>query len=189
MIAYSICDLKTDLSEPLIFGFSVWARKSPKEYLSIYPKVVQEIRKKIGVKKILLYALVDDVWPRVVFSRRIEEQQKISKDYRMLLKLGFDKVLFISDFVRENNLITCLNDTQNVTLSEFWKLLPKSKKEVLGDLTFIEILGFLWQVFVLKKAFAKFGMSGLLVGIRSEFFYLTARKLLPSHNLYFVNVL
>jgi len=189
MIAYSICNLKTDLSEPLILGFSVWARKSPKEYLSIYPKVVREIRKNIGVKKILLYALVDNVWPRVVFSRKIEEQQEISDDYLTLLKLGFDKVVFVSDFVKEDNLMTCLNDTQDVTLSEFWKLLPKSKKEGLGNLTLVEILGFLWQVFVLRKAFAKFRISGLLAGIRSEFFHLTARKLLPSHNLYFVNVL
>jgi len=187
MIAYNICDLPIDPSKDFKLGFSVWARKPPKNYLSVYPRTVQEIKKETGSENLSLYALVDDIWPKVVFARSSEEQQEISDGYLKLLGLGFQRVLFVSDFVEETILETFFSGALKLTVSEFWKLLPQSKKRVSKELTFVELLGFFWHVHVLKTAFDKFGITGLLVGIRSEFFYLTSRKLLPPHNLYFVD--
>lgn len=188
MIAYRICEPSLTPFNVLRLGFSVWARNFPKDYLSIYPKAAEEIREKAGLKSVFLCALVDDVWPMVTLSRTYKEQQCISDRFTYLLPdLGFHEVHLVSDFMRNVGLGDYLAYATRVTLCEFWKLLPESKKIISDNLTLVEILGFLWHAHVLKVAFDKFQLTGLLAGIRSEFFYLTVRKLLPPHNIYFVN--
>ncbi len=188
MIEYSICETPHTPSNVLRLGFSVWARNPPKDYLSIYPKAAEEARKKAGSENVSLSALVDDVWPMVSLSRTYKEQQNISDRFIALLPdLGFDEVHLVSDFVKDVALGAYLPFATRVTVSEFWKLLPQSKKSTLDNLTLNEILGFLWHIHVLETALGKFRLTGLLAGIRSEFFYLTARKLLPPHDVYFVN--
>jgi len=187
MITYSIRE-SLITSRILRLGFSVWANSQPKDYLAIYPKSTKEIGKTEKLEDVLLYAFVDDVWPRVVSSRRPESQKQISDLYVAKLKeLGFYEIHLVSGFVDEVVLETFLNYANRITLSEFWKLLPQSKKDTLTDLNMTEVIGFLWHVYVLENAISKFELSGLIAGIRSEFFYLTARKLLPPHNLYFID--
>ncbi|MDD3998832.1 MAG: hypothetical protein PHR98_01855 [Candidatus Shapirobacteria bacterium] len=188
MITHSICKSLCTPPDVLRLGFSVWARNSPKDYLSIYPKAAEEVQKKIGAKNVFLCALVDDVWPIIALSRTHIEQQNISNQFITLLpNLGFHEVHLVSDFVRDVTLGTYLPYATRVTISEFWKLLPQSKKNILDNLTLNEILGFLWHIHVLQIALREFKLTGLLVGIRSEFFYLTARKLLSSCDVYFIN--
>ncbi|SRR6056297_1978449 len=188
MIAYNIRGSPFATPNILKFGFSIWARKPPKNYLSIYPKAIQKIRKKEKSNDIFLYALVDDVLPKVVLSRTHEEQQKISEHYINLLpNLGFHEVHLVSNFVKKTALEVCLSYANGITVSEFWKLLPQSKKKFSDNLTLAEAFGFLWHIHVLKAAFDEFQLTGLLAGIRSEFFYLIARKLLPPHDVYFIN--
>ncbi len=188
MIVYSICKSSCTPPNILRLGFSVWARNPPKDYLSIYPKAAEEARKKAGAENVFLCALVDDVWPMIALSRTRKEQQNISDRFVALLpNLGFHEVHLVSDFVKDTSLGAYLPYATRVTVSEFWKLLPQSKKTISDKLTLNEILGFLWHIHVLGIALEKFRLSGLLVGIRSEFFYLTARKLLPPHDVYFVN--
>jgi hypothetical protein len=188
MIAYSICESPPSPPKVLRLGFSVWARNLPKDYLSIYPKAAEEVRKRAGSDNVSLCALVDDVWPMVALSRTYKEQQNISDRFIALLPdLGFHEVHLVSDFVKDVALGAYLPYATKVTVSEFWKLLPQSKKTISDNLTLTEIIGFLWHIHVLKIALGKFQLAGLLAGIRSEFFYLTARKLLPPHDVYFVN--
>lgn len=188
MIAYSICESPHTPPNVLRLGFSVWARNPPKDYLSIYSKAAEEARKRAGSENVSLYALVDDVWPMVALSRTHREQQNISDRFIALLpNLGFHEVHLVSDFVKDVALGTYLPHAARVTMSEFWKLLPQSKKTILDNLTLNEILGFLWHIHVLEVALGEFRLTGLLVGIKSEFFYLTAHKLLPPHDVYFVN--
>jgi len=89
--------------------------------------------------------------------------------------------------MEETALGACLSYATKVTVSEFWKLLPQSKKNTSDNLTLVEMVGFLWHIHVLGIALNEFQLTGLLAGIRSEFFYLTARKLLPPHDVYFIN--
>lgn len=188
MIAYNICESPLTPPNVLRLGFSVWARNPPKDCLSIYPKAAEEARKIVGSENVSICALVDDVWPMVTLSRTRKEQQNISDRFISLLPdLGFHEVHLVSDFVKDVALGEYLPYATRVTLSEFWKLLPQSKKTISDDLTLTEILGFLWHIHVLEIALGEFRLTGLLVGIRSEFFYLTARKLLPPHDVYFVN--
>jgi hypothetical protein len=188
MIVYSICESPHTPPNVLRLGFSVWARNHPKGYLSIYPKAAEEARKKAGSENVFLCALVDDVWPMVALSRTPREQQNISDQFIALLPdLGFHEVHLVSDFVKDVALGAYLPNATRVTVSEFWKLLPQSKKNISDNLTLNEILGFLWHIHVLEIALREFRLTGLLAGIRSEFFYLTARKLLPPHDVYFVN--
>lgn len=188
MIAYNICESPLTPHNVLRLGFSVWARNLPKDYLSIYPKAAEEARKIVGSENVSLCALVDDVWPMITLSRTRKEQQNISDRFISLLPdLGFHEVHLVSDFVKDVALGEYLPYATRVTLSEFWKLLPQSKKTISDNLTLAEILGFLWHIHVLEIALGEFRLTGLLVGIRSEFFYLTARKLLPPHDVYFVN--
>lgn len=186
MITYSICE--SPPPKVLRLGFSVWARNPPKDYLSTYPKVAEEARKRAGSDNVSLCALVDDVWPMVALSRTHKEQQNISEHFiTMLPDLGFHEVHLVSDFVKDVTLGACLQYATRITVSKFWKLLPQSKKTISDNLTLNEILEFLWHIHVLEIALREFQLTGLLVGIRSEFFYLTARKLLPPHDVYFVN--
>jgi len=187
MIAYSICESLHTPPNVLRLGFSVWARNPPKGYLSIYPKAAEEARKRAESENVSLCALVDDVWPMVALSRTHREQQNISDQFALLPDLGFHEVHLVSDFVKDVALGAYLPHATRVTVSEFWKLLPQSKKTISDNLTLNEILGFLWHIHVLEIALGEFQLTGLLVGIRSEFFYLTARKLLPPHDVYFVN--
>jgi len=188
MIVYSICESPHTPPNVLRLGFSVWARNHSKGYLSIYPKAAEEARKKAGSENVFLCALVDDVWPMVALSRTPREQQNISDQFIALLPdLGFHEVHLVSDFVKDVALGAYLPNATRVTVSEFWKLLPQSKKNISDNLTLNEILGFLWHIHVLEIALREFRLTGLLAGIRSEFFYLTARKLLPPHDVYFVN--
>lgn len=187
MIAYSICESPHTPHNVLRLGFSVWARNPPKDYLSIYPKAAEEVKKRVGSENVSLCALIDDVWPMVTLSRTQREQQEISDQFIALLPdLGFHEVHLVSNFMKDIALGTYLPYATKVTLSEFWKLLPQSKKTISDDLTLKEILGFLWHIYVLEIALKEFRLTGLLVGIRSEFFYLIARKLLPPHDVYFV---
>lgn len=188
MIAYNIRGSPPVAPDVLHFGFSIWARKPPKNYLSIYPKAAHKIQKERGVNSVFLYALVDDVLPRIVLSRTHEEQQNISNHYINLLpNFGFHEVCLVSNFAEEAALGACLSYANRVTISEFWKLLPQSKKNISDNLTLTEIFGFLWHIHVLEIAFNEFQLTGLLVGVRSEFFYLTVHKLLPQYDLYFIN--
>ncbi len=188
MITYSIYRPLGNSCEILRLGFSVWARNPPKDYLSVYPRAAQEVRNEMESDAIFLCALVDDIWPRVMLSRTRQEQQNISDLYTSLLPdLGFHEVHLASGFMEETALGTYLSYATKITVSEFWKLLPQSKKDISNNLTLVEVVGFLWHIYVLENALNKFKLTGLLAGIRSEFFYLTARKLLPPHNVYFVN--
>lgn len=188
MIEYSICESPHTPPNILRLGFSVWARNPPKDYLSIYSQAAEEARKRAGSENVSLCALVDDIWPMVTLSRTRKEQQNISDYFIALLPdLGFHEVHLVSDFVKDFVLGSCLLDATRVNVSEFWKLFPQSKKTISDNLTLTEILGFLWHIHVLKIALGEFQLTGLLVGIRSEFFYLTAHKLLPPHDVYFVS--
>jgi hypothetical protein len=189
MIAYNIRESPLDNSPKILrLGFSIWAKSLPKNYLSIYPKAAQNIQKETGSDTVLLCALVDDIWPRLILSRTCEEQQNISDCYIALLPtIGFHEVYLASNFMKKNVLEACLSYSTKVTISEFWKLLPQSKKNIPDNLTLVEIIGFLWHINLLGNALEKYQLTGLLAGIRSEFFYLTARKLLPPHDIYFVN--
>ena len=187
MIVHSICASSYTPPSTLRLGFSVWARNPPKDYLSVYAKAAEEVRKKSGLKNVSLCALVDDVWPMVTLSRTHKEQQSISDQFVALLPdLGFHGVHLVSDFVKDATLGAYLPHATKVTTSEFWKLLPQSKKTLSEKLTLDETLGFLWHVRVLEIALGEFRLTGLLAGVRSEFFYLTARKLLPRHDVHFV---
>ena len=189
MITYSIFGLPPE-QNILRLGFSVWARSKPKDYLSTYPTAIKELENNVYSKNISLYALVDDIWPRIILSRTEKEQKRISNDYKKTLpELGFSNVILASDFMRENVLEECLGHAKKITISEFWKLLPKSKKADLENLFLSEILGFFWHIEVLKVAFEKFKLNGFLAGIRSEFFYLKAQKFFPPHNIYFINTI
>jgi len=188
MIAYSIREPGFDSSKALRIGFSVWTRSSPKNYLSIYPEAAKEVFKSTTSASLSLCALVDDVWPRVELARTRDEQEAISSCYATLLpELGFNEIHFVSEFMTETVFDACLSIATKVTLSEFWKLLPQSKKDTLDDLTLAEVIGFLWHVHVLENAISRYKLTGILAGIRSEFFYLASRKLLPAHEVYFVN--
>ncbi len=188
MIAYNIRGSLLNSSGILRLGFSVWARNLPKDYLSVYPKAAQEVQKEEKSDGVSLCALVDDIWPRVILSRTHEEQRNISDHYTARLpELGFHEVRFASDFMKETVLGACLTHATRVTISEFWKLLPQNKKNIPDNLTLVEVIGFLWHINVLESALKEFRLTGLLAGIRSEFFYLTARKLLPPHDVYFLN--
>ncbi len=190
MIAYSLKRSPPIYSDDLKLGFSVWARSRPKDYLTIYPKIAKEIQNETMSSSFSLCALVDDIWPKTILSRTCGEQQDISSSYITLLpKFGFHEVHLVSEFVKENALEVCLSYATKITISEFWKLLPRSKKEDIENLTLVEMFGFLWHIHVLEIAINKFQITGLLAGIRSEFFYLTARKLLPPHDVYFINTL
>ena len=190
MITHRICSQATDCSQTLRIGFSVWARSPPKEYLSAYPNAFQEIRGDSNSAHDALLALVDDIWPRMMLSRTPEEQKNVSDQYaHMLPRMGFTEVHLVSEFSDTTALKQCMYLGEKVTLSEFYKLLPQSKKVDFDRLTMVEILGFLWHVNVVQNAIDKYGLTGIIAGIRSEFFYLTARKLLSPHDLYFVETL
>jgi hypothetical protein len=190
MIAYSICKSKpaTPSSKIARLGFSVWAKNSPKDYLSIYPKAAEEVRKTTQADTVCLCALVDDVWPMISLPRERQEQQEISNQFVTLLpNIGFHETYLVSDFIEDISLENCLPHAERTTWAEFWKLLPQSKKNIPENLTFVEVLEFLWQIYILEIALNKFQLTGFLAGIRSEFFYLAARKLLPPHDVHFVN--
>lgn len=183
MLTYSIIR-SPSFPKILNIGFSVWANKEPKDYLIVYPKATQEIKEITKSDTIVLHAIVDDVWPSIISARSYEEQRYISNLYITKLKeFGFDKVYLVSDFVKDFTLGAYLPYSNGVTVPEFWKLLPKSKKDT--QPTLAEIIEFVWQVYVLGRAIDDFNLSGLLAGIRSEFFYLSAHKLLPPHDVYF----
>jgi hypothetical protein len=188
MIEYGIRGSSTNFSESLRFGFSIWARNQPKDYLSVYPKALQEIGSELGSKNVSLCALVDDVLPRITLSRTLNEQKEVSDSFLSKLpSLGFHEVYLVSNFVEESNVVDCLSYASRVTVAEFWKLLPKSKKEIQENVSLSEITSFLWHIYVLDMALKKYQLTGFIAGIRSEYFYLSARKLLPPHDTYFVN--
>lgn len=186
MIAYDIRG-STAPPEVMRLGFSVWARNKPKDYLLKYPEAAREIASKAGAGRVLLYALVDDIWPKLSLSRTHEEQREISLCYSAQLPgLGFDEVHLVSSFVEEMSLGGYWHHASKVSVPEFWKVLPQSKRGEADKLDLTEALSFIWHIHVLGAAFREFHLSALLAGIRSEFFYLAARKLLPPHDTYFI---
>jgi hypothetical protein len=107
----------------------------------------------------------------ITLLRTYEEQKNISDQFIALLPdLGFYEVHLVSDFVKDVALGLYLFHATRVSVSEFLKLLPKSKREILDTLTLTEILGFLWHIHVLETGLSEFQLTGLLAGIRSEFF-------------------
>lgn len=173
------------LSDQLL-GFSVWAKTAPKDYLASYPEAAKAIAKSSSLASVGLIALVDDVLPRIMEKRTSEEQGEISKLYiAHLPKLGFDQVHLVSTFVSEDNPWDYFRFSTRFTGMQFAKLLPESKGMQEG-LNLSEVVGFLWHLYVLDNAMAKFKLTGFLAGIRSEYFYLAARQVLESHDVYFL---
>lgn len=167
-------------------GFSIWAKSEPKDYLVSYPEVARQLSKGDEKNGVELYALVDDVWPALTLSRTPEEQARYSSMYlEKLPELGFDHVYLVSDFACQNTLLEYLKYSNKVNMSQFIKLLPQHKKGQ-GDLGLDEVLGFLWHLYVLDLSIQKFDLSGFIAGIRSEYFYLAARQVLPSHDVFFL---
>lgn len=189
MIVYSIRE-----SHPpdniLRLGFSVWARNYAKNYLSLYPKAAKDAQTISKSDNVYLYSLVDDIWPLVSLQRSQNEQEDITKNFLVQLQIfGFDEIHLVSKIVEKTSPGNFLPLASKFTISEFGKILPQSKKVEFEKLNLSEILGFLWHIYVLNIAFKKFQLNGLLVGIRSEFFYLASRKLLPPHDVYFVKTI
>lgn len=173
------------VSEQLL-GFSVWARNDPKDYLASYPVAAKVIATSHHLKSVGLVALVDDVLPRILEGRTVDQQQEISNLYLAKLpKIGFDQVHLVSAFVPEGHLWGYLRFSTKFTSSQFSKLLPESKRKQ-GELDLFEVAGFLWHLYVLDVALGKFKLTGFLAGIRSEYFYLAARQALKSHSVYFL---
>lgn len=190
MIAYSIGNHRSYSGQELRLGFSVWAMGPPKDYLAIYPKAAEEIKKRGAATSHRLYALIDDVWPGVVDPRTAAEQNVLSEQYRIkLVALGFSDTVLVSQFTNQKQLQTIMQYATKITVSEFRKLLPESKKVKIDSLDLGELIGFFWHVAVLEVAISRFQLTGLLAGIRSEYFYLTARKLLQAHVVHFIKTL
>ncbi len=169
-----------------LLGFSVWARTAPKDYLASYPEAVKTVATSFGLASIGLIALVDDVLPRILEKRTTEEQREISKQYLAELpKLGFNEVHLVSAFVPEDDMWGYFQFSTRFTGMQFSKLLPESKGTQ-SELYLSEIAGFLWHLYVLDNAIAKFHLTGFLAGIRSEYFYLAARQALETHDVYFL---
>ena len=188
MITYNIRKISNNSCDNLRLGFNIWAKNSPKDYLRIYPESINEIKQITGSKSAIIYALVDDVWPMHMFSRTNKEQEEISSKYiSSLLTTGFHDVRLVSDLISNTCLGEYLFYANRITISEFYKLLPQSKKINLDKLTLIEVIEFFWHTHLLEIFFKKLKLTGFLAGIRSELFYLMARKILPPHDVYFVN--
>lgn len=177
----------TGSSEPdQKLGFSVWARSGPKSYLAEYPKIAKGLVSDGKFKSVKLVAFIDDVLPMITLGRTINEQRGVSKMYLDQMSiLGFDSVHLVSDFVSMGQPWEYMKFASAFTSSEFAKLVPKSKGEK-SDLTLSEVVGFLWHLRVMESAMRNFQVTGFLAGIRSQFFYLAARQVLPSHNVYFL---
>jgi hypothetical protein len=171
---------------PQRLGFSVWARGAPKQYLSEYgSKLKKAISSADGY--ITTVALVDDVLPRVILNRPMEVQQELNEMYLTQLPLlGFDEVHLVSTFLGPCGLWDILKHGLCCSTSEFQKLLPQSKKGDPNSLTLDELSAFLWHVRVIEVALEIFNLSGFVAGIRSEFFYLTCRRLTKPFSVYFL---
>ncbi len=167
-------------------GFSVWARGSPKSYLSEYPELAKALAVNQKFESLKIVALIDDVLPMITLGRNLIEQEKVSKEYTdKMPTFGFDSVHLVSDFVSHDLLWEYLKFATGFTGTEFMKLLPKSKQEQ-GELGLSEIVSFLWHIHVMEIAIDRFQLTGFLAGIRSQFFYLAARKVLTPHDVYFL---
>lgn len=171
---------------PQRLGFSVWARGAPKSYLRAYGSEAKEVISGAD-GHVTTIALVDDILPRVTLNRTDAAQQEFSDMYlTQLPALGFDEVHLVSKFLGSCDFWDILKHGLGCSTSEFHKLLPQSKKGDLDGLTLDELSAFLWHVRVVEVALDLFDLTGFVAGIRSEFFYLTCRRLTKPFSIYFL---
>jgi hypothetical protein len=174
----------TELEQRL--GFSVWAKNNPKDYLVEYPQAAATLRTSGKFKSVALTAIVDDILPRVILGRSLDEQATISAEYLKLLpNIGFDVVHLVSEFVPENFFWGYLKFAPRFSGSQFMKLLPEGK-HLENKSSFSEVVSFLWHLYVLEAAVDHFALTGFLAGIRSEYFYLAVRQVIPKIDVYFL---
>ncbi len=167
-------------------GFSVWARSEPKSYLCEYGERAKNLLRSES-RAISMIALVDDVLPQLTLGRSREQQREYNEKFlTMLPTLGFDDVHLISDFLDQNDFWSILKNGMGCSTSEFYKLLPQSKKGDIDNLKLDEVISFLWHVRVIEVSMELFDLSGFVAGIRSEYFYLTCRHLLKPFSVYFL---
>lgn len=187
MVIYSIHDKTRETGQVLRIGFSVWAKKPPGDYLVNYIHALDEIKKETSCKNMHLYGVVDDVLPQLIFRRTVDEQQFISQQYVKCMKeIGFTDVYLSSDIMHSTSIIDLIVSAKKVTIAEFLKMLPRHKRNQLEKQTMVQALSFLWQAELLRNILIQKKLSGFITGIKSEFFYLMIRKLLPPHSTFFV---
>ncbi len=167
----------------LVFG----QKKPPGDYLINYIHALDEIKEETSCEKMHLYGIVDDVLPQFIFRRTVDEQQFISRQYVNHMKdIGFTDVYLSSDIMHNMPIIDLIESAKQVTIAEFFKMLPRHKRNQLEKQTMVQVLSFLWQAELLRNILTQKKLSGFITGIKSEFFYLMLRKLLPPHSTFFI---
>lgn len=106
-------------------GIILWARSIPKK--EIFKQMIDESRK-INNKDPILF--IDDICARYVCHRSVKEQEAYNKLYANFFEQLHLKYYFSSDFLDDksleySNIYTLL---QNITLKEYYKVLPQKKK-------------------------------------------------------------
>ena len=162
--------------------FCVWARSEPKKELSVYPFCAKKIQESLRI-----VAVVDDILPALKFERSTEVQSSITRLYlERLPEMGFDEVYCLSDIHFCLSVSELLTNLSLFTSFEMERVITKTRRINDTDYSIAELFEFSWNLGVLKKNIKQFNCQGTISGIKTKFFYLAARKLIPDLSMHFV---
>ena len=186
MLEYFIKGVKANFEQRANFGFNTWARKEPGDYLAIYPKLMKDFFKDNPEVKLKMSGIVDDVLPKIVFRRSEYEQSAVNDQFAEKMHgYGFNEVHFVSKSLEKIQIAQLVELLNRFTYSDFDNVLPEVKKVGNPQIPLNELFEFIWQVRVLQLFLDEKDIDGFVTGIRTERFYLAARKVLPDHSLFF----
>ena len=111
------------------------------------------------------FVLVDDLLPRALFDRSIEEQEIISNKYKEFIFNADCKASFTSQLYQSNYFLRqIIYMLKNITYNEFIRCLPMTKKnsEIFEKLSISEVLHTASELFLFEEI-KKFGVDTVII--------------------------
>lgn len=161
--------------------FLVWARTPCKSDLAKFAMAAKELESNVRT-----VALVDNILPRALLGRSLQEQRLIDDTYKStLLALGFEETYLLTDLQYEFSLSDFFGICRKFTQNEFRFVIPSHKIDTTGNYSAVNIVEFAWQVDICRYGLEKLNCDSIIAGMATRHFYYTARKQFPKINIYF----
>lgn len=186
MLEYCIRSATANFRLSANVGFSTWARKPPGEYLRLYPIMMKKVFEDEPNVRLKMLGIVDDVLPRLILSRSEYDQSLINDQFSEAMnRMGYDRVCFVTKDMDRIQIAHLNRLLSRFTFADFNSVLPEVKLREDVGVCLSDLFEFVWHVRVLQLFLEDGRVDAFATGIRTERFYLTARKALPDHSLFF----
>ena len=159
-----IYEVKGEVKEEAQLATICWARSNPKDVFDFMNKVSRYITSKQFI------LIIDDICPKILYSRTDTEQNEINQKYRNKFKKY--KLYFSSDIFREALAINFMEEfidmMKKINLNYYIDFLPEKKRSEIETVKLGEFIHTFCELFLLIYAEKVLGIDTMIFGKFSQ---------------------